>query len=102
MIEISRHNDGVTIRGHANYAQPGQDIVCAAVSALVQTFVVSVEELTADKLKVTQNEQGQIQTIQYRKLSEAAQLLLASFFVGIRMIADSYPSNLRLTEHLCQ
>lgn len=101
MIVLSREDGCITISGHAGYATIGNDIVCAAVSALVQTFIASVEELTADKLTVTENEQGQIQTIQYRKLSEAAQLLLASFFVGIRMIADSYPSNLRLTEHLC-
>lgn len=99
MIVITKHENGLSIRGHAGYAPHGQDIVCAAVSALVQTFIASVEELTIDKLKVFRNEQGQIQTIQYRNLSAQGQVLLGSFFVGIRMIADSYPSNLKLTEH---
>lgn len=99
MIEITHHPGRITIVGHAGYAPHGQDIVCAAVSALVQTFAASVEELTTDGLLIGENDQGQIQLIQYRKLSEGAQLLLASFFVGIRMIADSYPSNLKLTEH---
>jgi uncharacterized protein YsxB (DUF464 family) len=100
LISIRREDGYITIKGHAGYAPIGQDIVCAAVSALVQTFLVSVEELTADEITAHRNEQGQIETIQYRKLSEGAQLLLASFFVGIRMIADSYPSNIELSEHL--
>ena len=100
MLEIKRNNNSITIKGHAGYAPIGCDIVCAAVSALVQTFVASVEELTADEIKAVTNEQGQIQTIQYRNLSAQGQVLLDSFFVGIRMIADAYPSNLKMTEHL--
>lgn len=61
------------------------------------TFITSIEELTTDKIKAVENEQGQIQTIQYRKLSEGAQLLMASFFVGVRMIADNFPANVRIT-----
>lgn len=99
MIVITRNNGCTTITGHAGYAPYGQDIVCAAVSALVQTFIASVEELTHDEIKALRNEQGQIQTIQYRNLSEGAQLLLDSFFVGVQMIADAYPSNLKLTKH---
>lgn len=100
MISIRREDGCITIKGHAGYAPIGQDIVCAAVSALVQTFLASVDELTHDEITARRNKHGQIQTIQYRNLSEGAQLLLDSFFVGIRMIADSYPSNIELTEHL--
>lgn len=99
MVEIT-HKDGcITIKGHAGYAHIGQDIVCAAVSTLVQTFIESVECLTTDKINAVRNEQGQIQTIQYKSLSTPGQVLLGSFLIGIRMIADSYPSNLKLTEH---
>lgn len=101
MIVVSHEKGCISINGHANYAVIGHDIVCAAVSALVQTFIASVEELTTDKLEATVNEQGQIQTIQYKNLSAPGQVLLGSFFVGIRMIADSYPRNLKLTKHLC-
>ena len=33
-------------RGHAGYAEEGQDIVCAAVSALIITTVNSLEKFT--------------------------------------------------------
>lgn len=98
LITITHVKGCITILGHAGYAPSGQDIVCAAVSALVQTFIESVEELTHDEIKVTTNNQGQIQTIQYRNLSAEGTTLLSSFFVGIRMIASSYPSNLKLVQ----
>lgn len=101
MIVITHEKGRITIEGHAGYAPHGQDIVCAAVSALVQTFIASVEELNADEIKAVKSKEGQIQTILYKHLTERAQVLLDAFFVGVRMIADSYPSNLRLTEHLC-
>ena len=34
--------------GHAGYAEEGQDIICAAVSALIVNTVNSVETLTED------------------------------------------------------
>ena len=97
MIQITHTEGSITIDGHAGYAPAGQDIVCAAVSALVATFITSIVELTTDKIKATENEQGQIQTIQYRNLSAQGQVLLDSFFVGVRMIADNYPANVRIT-----
>lgn len=98
MIVITHQNGCITINGHAGYAPIGQDIVCAAVSALVQTFLASVEQLTPDKIKAVTNKQGQIQTIQYKHLTDRAQVLLDAFFVGIRMIADSYPSNIKFVQ----
>ena len=34
----------VTLRGHARYAPPGEDIVCAAASALVFALIGALEE----------------------------------------------------------
>ena len=94
MITIIHCYSGVTIEGHANYAEPGKDIVCAAVSALTQTFIESVEELTADKIKYTITEGKAV--IAFRNLSEKAQTLLNSFFIGLKMIANEYPANVQI------
>jgi uncharacterized protein YsxB (DUF464 family) len=98
MIEVKRGCNSISIRGHAGYAPHGQDIVCAAVSTLVQTFIASVEELTADEITAHRNEQGQIQTIQFGHLSERAQVLLDALFVGIQMVADTFPANVRIVQ----
>lgn len=94
MIEI-RHDGGkVTVKGHANYAEPGQDIVCAAISTLSQVFVASVEELTAAKIKTAQT--GGYMEIVIEESTERAQVLLDSFLLGCRMIADEYPEYVRV------
>lgn len=94
MIEI-RHDGGkVTVKGHANYAEPGQDIVCAAISTLTQVFIASVEELTAAKIKTAQT--GGYMEIVIEESTERAQVLVDSFLLGCRMIADEYPDNVRV------
>ena len=51
MIEIHREENRLTVKGHTGYAEPGKDIVCAAVSVLAQNLIQSIEELTPDKIK---------------------------------------------------
>ena len=51
MIEVNVRDDGVTISGHAGYAAFGYDIVCAGATALAQTLIKSVEDLTEDEIK---------------------------------------------------
>lgn len=97
MINISRSVGLVTINGHANYAPHGQDIVCAAVSTLTQVFIASVEELTPDTIQSVVTA-GKV-VIRYGNLSEKAQTLLDSFFIGLEMIANEYPDNVQMTKH---
>lgn len=44
MIEVTFTHQRVTVQGHANYAPRGEDIVCAAVSALVYALIGALEE----------------------------------------------------------
>ena len=97
MIEIVRTADSLSVKGHANYAEPGKDIVCAAVSALTQTLIQSIEELTDDTIQY--DIQPGTVNIKFWCLSDLARGLVDAFFVGIRMIADEYPDNVKLTKH---
>ena len=94
MITITHLPDRIIIEGHANYAPHGQDIVCSAVSALAQTLIASVEELT-DSECPAEIEPGKI-IMGLGNLSEQAMLLVSSFFVGIKMIADTYPQHVQM------
>ena len=94
MIEVNRHDGGISVKGHAGYAEPGKDIVCAAVSILVQNLIQSIEELTPDKIKYS-IQPGRV-CIEYRNLSEKAKSLFDSFFIGIRMVIEDYPENVRM------
>ena len=44
MIDVSFTHQRVTVQGHAGYAPCGEDIVCAAVSALVYALIGTLEE----------------------------------------------------------
>ena len=94
MIEVQRHGGGITLKGHANFAPIGQDIVCAGVSTLVQTLIQSIEELTADEIEYVMSP-GTVD-IKFGNLSEQSKLLIDSFFIGLRLIADEYPKNVAI------
>ena len=65
-------------KGHAGYAEAGQDIVCAAVSALIITTVNSLEKFTDDKFDV-QEKDGFISEIIF--LNEGCSLWIPYFSV---------------------
>ena len=94
MIEVTVCKDEIKISGHANYAVSGSDIVCAGVTALAQTLIKSIEDLTDDKIEY-EISPGRVD-IKYGNLSEKSRALVDSFFIGICMIADEFPGKLRL------
>ena len=97
MIKVSiYHNDedainGFKLFGHAGYAEHGQDIVCAAVSTLVINTVNSIEKLTSDQFSVDEDEDaGMLEFHITSELSDEAELLLNSMFLGLSEIQKSY------------
>ena len=76
-------------KGHAGYAEAGQDIVCAAVSVLVINTVNSLEKFTDDKFDV-QEKDGFVSIHFRNNLSERAMLLMDSLLLGLTEIAGSY------------
>lgn len=95
MITINMPPNRIEISGHAGYADVGKDIVCAAISALVQNLVQSIDELTEDKITADVNTGYAV--ITYGDLSERARLLVDSFFIGCQAVAESYPEYVRVT-----
>ena len=94
MIEVRIRPERIEISGHAGYAEPGKDIVCAAVTALTQTLIQSIENLTDDKIEYRISP-GKAE-IEYRNLSEKSKTLVDSFFVGICLIAEEFPEHVKV------
>ena len=94
MITIVMSADRIKIRGHANYAPHGQDIVCAGVTALTQTLVESLETLTGNEIKYDMSP-GRVD-IEIKDPDEDAQLLMDSFLVGAYAVADEFPEYVRV------
>lgn len=94
MIDITVRKDRLTVSGHAGYAASGEDIICAAVTALSITLFKSVRDLTKDKIEY--DIQSGWVDIKYRDLSEKAKALVDSFFIGICLVADEFPGYIRI------
>lgn len=91
MIVVTKTKKHITIDGHAGYAEAGKDIICAAVSALTQTLIESIEELTEDVIE-RELKTGHVD-IYFKNLSEKGTLLVGSFLVGISHIEEAYPNH---------
>lgn len=94
MIAVSVRLDGITIDGHAGYAEAGKDIVCAGVTALTENLIDSIESLTEDTIQY-EISPGRVD-IHYRNLSEGAKLLVDSFFLGISEITQDFPEHVKV------
>lgn len=92
MIEIK-------VEGHSGYSAKGNDIVCAGISSLFQTFILSVSRILKLDQKIERNNDGLLSTgIDIRKLgpedSGKLKLLIESFILGASEISKEYPDTI--------
>ncbi len=96
LIHLEKISDRYNVRasGHANYDINQRDIVCAAVSALIQSFIIMAEEDEhVDVLLDEENEgEGLLHIIVAGHGLESAWSMLS---LGLHSIADQYPNNVR-------
>lgn len=95
MIQITITPAFLSARGHAGY-NPGNDIVCAAVSALVQTFEASAREFTQDAI-VSSMEDGNAVIAWPRAPTKELALLIDSLYLGLCRIAAEYPGHVSVS-----
>ena len=82
---------GFDFIGHAGFADNGNDIVCAAVSALVFNTVNSIDQLTALEYDVKQDEKkGHFYFRLKGKPDHDTNLLLNSLKLGVGEIQNEY------------
>ncbi len=78
-------------RGHAGFADSGEDIICSAVSALVINAVNSIEKFTDDAFELEQAEDGGYLRVRFPEgLGEKACLLMDSLILGISSVQADY------------
>ena len=87
--------------GHAGYAPAGQDIVCAAVSVLVQTLANKVDAAArSGRLLTSCVQHGETFVVQALPKPGPNALMVASWFdfveEGLRALAEAYPDNVEL------
>lgn len=90
---------GFDAEGHTGYADRGEDIVCAAVSAITQTAVIGITELIKAPcaLEVVDGELHlMLEKSVSGKLLEKAELILGTMLLGLRSIETDYSDYLKV------
>jgi uncharacterized protein len=88
---------GFRVLGHAEYADPGKDIVCAAVSALTTNFVNSVETFTDEKFLLRTDEERGLIAFKFQKApGHDAVLFMRSWIMGLEAILQEHSDCIRL------
>ncbi|MFS7206708.1 ribosomal-processing cysteine protease Prp [Carnobacterium divergens] len=80
---------GYEIKGHANYAPKGHDIVCAGVSALV----ITISEALSIQSRIINNNSFFVEIIEFDKKGDILSDLL---FSGLKQIELIYPNYIKI------
>ena len=82
------------VHGHAGFAKPGEDIVCAGVSALIQSAAHGVVRHAGAKAAVHDDPDDAYVLELLDPANARAQAVLETALSGLRAIAAEYPRNL--------
>ncbi|MCU0822911.1 MAG: ribosomal-processing cysteine protease Prp [Spirochaetes bacterium] len=91
---------GVIIEGHSGQGKKGADIVCYAVSAVVQTAVAAITRIADIHQDIIQKE-GYLESSIYLnnlddKKNEALHIILNTMIVGLKLIDENYPKTIEI------
>ena len=92
---------GFSVSGHSDYDEPGKDIVCAAVSAVVTMAEATINDVCGAKAKVG-SRMGKITASPDPPTScdeeDTVQAVLAGMLVTLCSLRDDYPDNIEVLE----
>lgn len=91
----SKHTITIVADGHTGYAEEGRDIVCAAVSALLQTFALWLEREYRERLNLEKKKGFLSLTF---PVDERSKFVLSIFLSGLKEISKNYSKYVVLEE----
>ena len=91
---------GVKVEGHSGLGQKGSDIICSAISAMVQTAIASITLIAEIPQDIIQKK-GHLESTIYlsglnQKKTEALHIILNTMIVGLKLIDENYPKTLEI------
>ncbi|SLK14520.1 MULTISPECIES: ribosomal-processing cysteine protease Prp [unclassified Paenibacillus] len=105
IVQIFRNDDGsidrFSIKGHANFAKRGEDIVCAGVSAVTVGTVNSIETLTGVEMDAKMKNgflSASLPVLEKDATWSQVQLLLESMVLMLTDIAESYGKYIQIEQ----
>ena len=92
---------GFSISGHSGYDENGQDIVCAAISAVVTMAEATINDVCGAKAKVRVKEEDARVTLTLPTScdeEESVQAVLAGMLLTLCSLRDDYPDYIEVLE----
>ncbi len=88
---------GFIASGHAGAGEAGEDIVCAAVSAVTQQAAIAAEEMLSLPEAVESDEESARLSVVAAEGGESWVFLLRAQYLFLTRLAEQYPRNLNVT-----
>lgn len=95
MINVIKSPKKIEIKGHANFAPKGNDIVCAAVSSLITATINSLKGFKKSEVKV---KAGEVTIDIKHKIDQDDQIRLEMLMTGLKLISKKYPNHIKIKE----
>ena len=92
---------GFSISGHSGYAEAGQDIVCAAITAIVTMAEATINDVCGAKAKVRVKEEDARITLTLPAScdeEDSVQAVLAGMMIYLCSLRDDYPDFIEVLE----
>lgn len=94
---------GFEVKGHSGYADPGEDIVCAAVTSAVRVVETTVNDVLGLEASVKVRQKDAAITLKLpgelgRTNESTCQALLAGLLLHLVQLAEEYPDNISVLE----
>ena len=92
---------GFSVSGHSGYAEAGQDIICAAISAVVTMAEATINDVCGAKAKVRVKEEDARVTLTLPascEEEESVQAVLAGMMLTLIGMRDDYPDFIEVLE----
>ena len=90
----------ITVLGHAGYSDKNGDVVCAGVSAIIQTAIIAINKVAKIKQKIKQKKGYLESTISVNKLEKNVLnnllIIISTMLVGLEEIIKINPDALKI------
>jgi len=103
-VSIKKKNKSISViecDGHTNYGEKGEDIVCAALSSIVQTAVLGIFQVAGVNAKMERNdERGYLKVVIPENLSDekqkAVDIITNTMLLGIADLNEGFSDFIEL------
>ena len=96
MIKVKVGKKNISILGHANYADYGEDIVCASASSIVICSVEAIANFDTDAIDIKQSNDKL--DIIINKEDNITQKLVNNMLNCLKELEKKYPKNIKIID----